>query len=180
MAKLLPRGMTVNHALVLVEQVVEPPPVATPLLAPASADHPIADVRPLLLPRVPDLLPPPSPDALPISTPAIRAAQAANNGWSHIERIDRSRLARGLKFRMRVVVSVCDSERRSYVNWPDATATIEVPGVQGGKDLVWAVDELIEALARVGPVTCAQVLRMLMPERLMPERGQQSQQQRVG
>jgi len=110
----------------------------------------------------------PAPAALAVLTPALRLQQAATTAWEKIERIDRYRLARGLKLRMRLSVTVCDSERHTYANWPNATATVEVgepgqPGIENGKDLVWAIDELIEAVGRVGPEKVARMLRELRP-----------------
>lgn len=113
----------------------------------------------------------PAPEALGVTTPHIRLRQRTDpqgSAWHRIHRIERFRLARGLKLRMRVNVTVQDPERRSYVVWPQATATVEVgtpgqPGIENAKDLVWAIDELIEAVGRVGPEAVALALRALRP-----------------
>lgn len=131
------------------------PPV--PIPAPEAVVAPVP-VAAELQPRGP------APAALPVLTPALRLQQASTTAWDRIERIDRYRLARGLKLRMRLIVMVCDTERRTYANWPNASGTIEVgepgqPGIENGKDLVWAIDELIEAVGRVGPERVARVLR---------------------
>lgn len=135
------------------------PPVPQP-----ATDVVVAPVPALDLPPVT----PPAPAALGVLTPALRLQQQSSTAWERIERIDRYRLARGLKLRMRVIVTVCDSERHSYANWPSATGTVEVgeagqPGIENGKDLVWAIDELIEAVGRVGPERVARVLREVRP-----------------
>lgn len=140
------------------------PPVPIPAPDAVVAPVPAAEQPPVVGP---------APAALAVQTPALRLQQASTSAWERIERIDRYRLLRGLKLRMRVVVTVCDSERHTYANWPSATATIEVgeagqPGIENGKDLVWAIDELVEAVGRVGPEKVARVLREVRPVRVEP------------
>jgi hypothetical protein len=114
-------------------------------------------------------------------TPALRQSNAT--AWERIERIDRYRLARGLKLRMRIVATVKDAERHTYATWPGATATIEIgepgqSGIENGKDLVWAMDELVEAVGRVGPDAVARALRELRPSQpltLVPRQGESEQ-----
>lgn len=155
-----------------------PPVVTSTLLARPPRRLPYTNRPPVPIPA-PDAVvapvavdaPPPTgpaPAALAIQTPALRLQQAATTAWEKIERIDRYRLARGLKLRMRLSVTVCDTERHTYANWPNATATVEVgepgqPGIENGKDLVWAIDEMVEAVGRVGPEKVARMLRELRP-----------------
>lgn len=140
------------------------PPVPIPAPDAVVAPVPLAEQPPVIAP---------APAALAVQTPALRLQQTSTSAWERIERIDRYRLLRGLKLRMRVIVTVCDSERHTYANWPSATATIEVgeagqPGIENGKDLVWAIDELVEAVGRVGPEKVARVLREVRPVRVEP------------
>lgn len=103
----------------------------------------------------------PAATAMPVQTASLRIATSQQQGWDRIEAINDYRVRRGMKFRMRIVVTVCDSEKRCYVGWPQATSTVECGDIEGGKDVVWALDELIEAIGRVGPAKAAQALRAL-------------------